>query len=180
MEATNRAEAALQKFFDRMAVLHRARFHGFHHICSSEVTLDEITINPAPISARVSAHIVKELSEGDVLRACTGPWSHLAQTFRHAATADDEVARFLMLYHVLLLTCGDDQASVEKYLLSEDPGLPTTPSPRGGWPETVLTRLRNEVAHPERKVPLETTRREMKRWVGRLEDFARSAVLRKL
>lgn len=68
--------------------------------------------------------------------------------FRFALAQENSVAKFLFLYSVLLILYGDRQANVDSYIRRVEPTIQENSSPHNpNARETILTRLRNEVAH---------------------------------
>lgn len=59
----------------------------------------------------------------------------------------EPIGRFVALYALLLSEAGDSQAEVDRLILGFDPNTQQTASPKSGRPETLYTRLRNELAH---------------------------------
>jgi hypothetical protein len=112
-----------------------------------------------------------------VLEQATPPGEVHYQLFRSARLATSPVEEFMILYQVLLILAGDRQEDVDKFIVSEEPSIPQTPSPhRQGAMETVYTRLRNELGHKRAAVNLDTTRAEMRARVDGLRALAKRAI----
>jgi hypothetical protein len=97
---------------------------------------------------------------------------------RSALQSISPVDKFMHLYHILLMLCGDKQKAVEEFIdkNSVEPP-PMTPDPRDASKmETVYTRLRNEFAHPTRGVPVEDIKKGMADWVGTLAQLTKQAI----
>jgi hypothetical protein len=112
-----------------------------------------------------------------VLEQATPPGEVHYRLFRSARLATSLVEEFMILYQVLLMLVGDRQEDVDKFIVSEEPSVPQTPSPhRLGVMETVYTRLRNELGHKRARVNLDTTRAEMRARVDGLRALAKRPI----
>ncbi len=75
------------------------------------------------------------------------------QLFLEAMRLQHPVAKFISLYHLVILLCGSDaQSDIDNYIISHQPGvqmdlLPTGRVRGGRTHETVHTKLRNELLH---------------------------------
>jgi len=175
--ARTSATAHLERFLDRITLHHGARFHDFRFVCCTRQLSDGITIIPAPATAMASVHVVRDLSQDELLNTYQTPLPTLAGTLRHAWASSDVTVRFLLLYQLVLLVCNDSQDEVDAFIRSKMPEVPNTPSPYKPRDETVFTKLRNEIAHNRPDTSLASTRREMSQWVEQLGSLARQAVL---
>jgi hypothetical protein len=104
-------------------------------------------------------------------------------TFRTALQCGTATERFMHLYHLLMMFNGDDQKTVEAFIVGQDPTVLRTPDPRdvakgkaNPRMETIYTRLRNEFAHADRKVDLARTKAEMAENVSSLARFVKRAI----
>ena len=82
--------------------------------------------------------------------------------YREAFGAADGVERFMRLYGLLLMLCGDSQKRVDQVIRRYDPDVEQTQSPIGNFRETIYTRLRNELGHAREGVDPNTTVNEMR------------------
>lgn len=175
-DARDRALLALEQLLDRLAVSFGARFHSPRFL-GAEQHDHGLRIMPPPASCRASAHLVRSVTELEVRSAAALPWTPLARAFRHATACDDVVARYVLLYQLLLFTCDDLQSTVDAYILRKAPATPCSHTPRGRGHETIFTRLRNELAHVRVGTSHESTRRELGRCLPAFQTITREAVL---
>jgi len=83
----------------------------------------------------------------------------LISLFRHAIATDEPIIQFLILYLILYDKFGN-QPEVDRQIILHAPTTPQSISPHSGKPETIYTRLRNEIAH-RAKVGPDATRAEI-------------------
>jgi hypothetical protein len=86
--------------------------------------------------------------------------------FRCAISSDEPIVQFLLLYLILDGIFGD-QKNIDKHILDNVPTTHQSVSPRNGRPETIYTRLRNEIGHRAFVNP-EATKREI---MNNLDSF---------
>jgi hypothetical protein len=86
------------------------------------------------------------------------------------------VEEFMHLYHILLMLYNDSQPEVDRFIESQEPGVPKTLSSHTGKMETVYTKLRNELGHKRARVNLENTKREMGHWLPGLIALTKRAI----
>ena len=121
----------------------------------------------------VSPEVVK-----DSLEAASPAGMSYYGLFRSACQAESRAEEFLQLYRIVLSLCGK-QDDVDKWIKTQEPQVPETPSadPRKrGTMETVYTRLRNEFGHTRLGVDLNNTKKEMSDRLERLRELARVAI----
>ncbi len=90
----------------------------------------------------------------------------LISLFRHAISSDDPVVQFMILY-LILYEMYRNQSAVDKHIMEVAPTTPQSISPHTRNPETVYTRLRNEITHRTNVGP-EITRAEI---IKHLDEF---------
>jgi len=118
------------------------------------------------------AATVKSELEQDVL-----PGEHNYGLFCSAGLAASPVEEFMLLYNLLLMLHNDKQGDVDAFIVREDPGVPSTPSPhKAGVMETVYTRLRNELGHHRLVVNLDNTRTKIAGRLAGLRALAKRAI----
>jgi len=87
------------------------------------------------------------------------------EIFRSALRIDDAASRFMVLYGAILMSIfKDSQEKVDAFVLSKQPSVPTNlpfKNRKSGVPETVYTRLRNEIGHVRPNATIDGTRAEM-------------------
>lgn len=93
-----------------------------------------------------------------------------------AVSVPEPIGRFIALYSLLLTIGNDRQAEVDRLILAVEPSTHQTPSPNSGQPETVYTRLRNELAHARQTATVFSTHEEIQLHLGRFEWIAKSIV----
>jgi hypothetical protein len=66
--------------------------------------------------------------------------------YRAALDIEESLARFMLLYGILLLVCGDSQKKVDNCICRLRPEIPR-PKNRSGNRETIYSKLRNDLGH---------------------------------
>lgn len=101
--------------------------------------------------------------------------------FRSALSLDDALSKFMAIYNIVLLLNNDSQEEVDTFAFSVQPGIATN-SPfrprRSGMPETIYTRLRNQVGHVRPGTTIEQTRTEMQNNLTGLIQLAQELIRR--
>lgn len=97
--------------------------------------------------------------------------------YRSAVATDDAIARYMLLYMILLYIFDDSQNKVDKFIRTQDSGVEYKDKPKGfNGKETVYTRLRNQIGHRRKDTSIEDTRTEMNRHVQGLERLVKVAI----
>ena len=180
-KATDVNTAALNRIaFQRTLVVEPAHITG-HHFVPLEETPGVLSIQSGShVLVGGDARMVVGLVGGTVkaeLEIANPLGERNYGLFRSALQATSPVEEFMLLYNLLLMLHNDSQADVDSFILREEPGVPTMPSPRNpGAMETVYTRLRNEVAHRRPGVKLENTRTEIAGRVAGLRARTKRAI----
>lgn len=136
------------------------------------------------VPAEVAPQPPREVSDAEwavVRDAALRPESTLdlaLDVYLQGATHGDAIGAFILLYHSLLLVCGDRQAQVDACILAADPKVPTSPSPLHGRPETLYTRLRNELLHIRNGRGPTKTRRAIEAELASFRRTVREVLLR--
>ncbi len=92
----------------------------------------------------------------------------LMKRFNFARGLVDPVSRFLSLYAMLSTVAEDKQAVIDRLIHEEEPTVAWSPS-KDGRPETIFTRLRNELAHYREGVSAFRTHDEISLHIARFE-----------
>lgn len=79
----------------------------------------------------------------------------LVNIFSYAIRIDEPVVQFMLLY-LVLYEIFKDQKSIDKYIMKVSPSTLQVPSPHNNKPETIYTKLRNEITHRVDSSPEET------------------------
>jgi hypothetical protein len=93
----------------------------------------------------------------------------LLKRFNFARSLKDPVSRFLSLYAMLSSIAKDRQQEIDRLIRAEEPTVASSVSTRNGKPETIFTRLRNELAHHRDGVSVFSTHQEIALHVSRFE-----------
>ena len=101
--------------------------------------------------------------------------------YRFCLGQKDSLARFLSLYHLILIIAADEresQLSVDRAIARIDPTVEWTVKPniKGKKLETKFTRLRNEIAHRRPGKTLVETRKEIDESVDSLRAIAKKLI----
>jgi hypothetical protein len=119
-------------------------------------------------SARLLMSIQPAILKAELEQASTTKEA-LFGLFRSARQSQSPIEEFLHLYNLLLMLCGDDQPTVDAFILAQNPVIQTRdPRPKRKRMETIYTRLRNELGHHRKNVNLSNTKAEMS---GRLSEL---------
>lgn len=98
--------------------------------------------------------------------------------FRSARLSTGPVEEFMHLYWLILSLFEDDQARVDRFILSVEPEVLQTHSPKKrGAMETTYTRLRNEFSHKRTGSDAERTKLEMGVQLRGLRRVAQQAII---
>lgn len=101
------------------------------------------------------------------------------EMFRAALCLTDPLATFMALYNIVLSLSEDLQEKVDQFVISIQPGIPTNPSyrnRRSAIPETIYTRLRNEVGHIRPGTTIQGTRNEMTKNLAGLIEVTKQII----
>jgi len=93
-----------------------------------------------------------------------------------ACSVPEPIGRFIALYSLLLTVGNDLQPEVDRLILTVEPTTHQTPSPKTRQPETLYTRLRNELAHVRVTATLFSTHEEIELHLERFEWIVKSIV----
>jgi hypothetical protein len=110
--------------------------------------------------------------------------------YRSARLSRSPVEEYMHLYNILLMLFDDEQAEIERFIFTQEPGVqwkyrPELPREKErrlkGQPvkpvkETVYTRLRNEFGHKREDVNLDDTKAEMTKCLSALRTLTKQAV----
>lgn len=98
--------------------------------------------------------------------------------YRFSIKQKDPLARFMLLYNILLFLNGEKQKKVDAFIISCDPEVLKTLSPKSpNTFETIYTRLRNEIAHSRNDVIPEHTIKEIAVNVATFQMIVKTAIL---
>ena len=97
------------------------------------------------VCSKLSDNSIQRLQRALATKAHTRP-NLLIQMFRHAIDSEQAVVQFLTLYHILDVLYVD-QVEIDKQIRSIEPDTLLSINSQTKQPETVYTRLRNEVNH---------------------------------
>jgi hypothetical protein len=103
--------------------------------------------------------------------------------FRSALLSTSPVEEFMHLYNILLMLFDDEQAAVDDFITTQNPGVAKKQRPpikrlrkRSLKEETVYTRLRNELGHKRADVNLDDTKADMKKHLSELITLTKRAI----
>jgi hypothetical protein len=100
----------------------------------------------------------------------------LVKRLNFTCSVPEPIGRFIALYSLLLTIGNDRQSEVDKLILGIEPTTHQTLSPKTGKPETLYTRLRNELAHDRQTATLFSTHEEIQLHLKRFEWIVKSIV----
>lgn len=99
----------------------------------------------------------------------------LVNIFSYAIKIDEPVVQFMLLY-LILYEIFKDQKSIDKYIMKVSPRTLQVPSPYNNKPETIYTKLRNEITHRVDSSP-EKTRNGIMSNTHSLKYIAHTAIM---
>lgn len=102
----------------------------------------------------------------------------LVNIFSYAMRVEEPVVQFMLLY-LILYEIFKDQKSIDRYIMKLSPDTLQVPSPHNNKPETIYTKLRNEITHRVDSSP-EDTRSGIISNAHRLKCIARTAIMSEL
>ncbi len=79
----------------------------------------------------------------------------LVNIFSYAIKIDGPIVQYMLLY-LILYELFKNQKSIDKYIMPVSPNTLQVPSPHNNKPETIYTKLRNEITHRVDSSPEET------------------------
>ena len=98
--------------------------------------------------------------------------------FAFANSESDAISRFSFLYNLLLQMSGDEQAKVNSSILKIAPDCEQSISPLNRKPETVYTRLRNELAHKRQGTRYSETKLEISSNIDEFSELVKEIIKR--
>lgn len=99
----------------------------------------------------------------------------LARLHRTAQGMPDGIGKFLLLYGALLVMHGETQAKVDDYLLRERPDILMVQGKHRY--ETIVSHIRNQIAHPEDNIDVQTLAHQAKTYCHVLIGLVRSQII---
>jgi hypothetical protein len=104
------------------------------------------------------------------------------QKYRSCLSNKDTIAKFMLLYNLLLVIAGETQAKAEELIVEYEPEAENTKMLNEFTKklETVYTRLRNEIAHSKKGCSAEKTRSEIDFCINKFQEIVRKAVLEEI
>ena len=138
------------------------------------LSLASIARSTSKASATCILHRPKaEAIYKSLLEQQTLPGETQCDLYRTLIGVQDVVARFMALYLILMSFHDDNQSKVDKFIIECKPDVIITRRPgKQAIPETVYSRLRNQIGHNRNK-SLEETRQEMEQHVVGLQEIVK-------
>lgn len=104
----------------------------------------------------------------------------LMKRLNYCRLISEPIGRFLSFYVLLCSQCHDKQADVDKLIRQVDSNVALFVSPKDGKPETIFTKLRNELAHNRAGVSIIETRQEIELHLTRFEWIVQTILARSI
>lgn len=126
-----------------------------------------------------SVRAIRGLQAADIrstLEAAAPPGERHYWRYRSSRASSTHVEEFMHLYSMLLELVGEKQERVDAFIRQVEPGVAMSISCHTGKPETIYTRLRNEVGHRRPGTTIQSTRAEMVANIGGLREIVRAAI----
>ncbi|MBD1913674.1 MULTISPECIES: hypothetical protein [unclassified Leptolyngbya] len=99
--------------------------------------------------------------------------------FYFAIGLEDPLAQFMALYNIILSLKGDKQEQVDKFVITKQPNIHTNLpfySRKSGMPETIYTKLRNQIGHSRSGTTVQSTREAMRKNLPGLIEVVREVI----
>jgi len=141
----------------------------------------QINTGPICFSIPKKPKIPNEEQLFNALQFATGDNAEIEIYLRQyvfANSESNEIVRFSFLYNLLLQIVGDKQSKVDESILDVDPHCEQTISPLNGKPETVYTRLRNELAHKRENSKYSETKMTIEKIVNDFSKVVKKIILK--
>lgn len=104
----------------------------------------------------------------------------LLKRFNFSKAIEEPIGKFVSLYSLLSSQCGDQQTEIDKLIEGVDSNVGKSLSPKTGRPETIFTRLRNELAHHREGTSVVETHRSVEVHLQRFEWIVKVIVGRRI
>jgi hypothetical protein len=104
----------------------------------------------------------------------------LLKRFNFSRAIQEPIGKFVSLYSLLLSRCQDNQTETDKQIEAVEPNVAKSISPKTGKPETIFTRLRNELAHDRPGIAVVETHRGISLHLPRFEWIVKVVVQRSI
>jgi hypothetical protein len=104
--------------------------------------------------------------------------SGLTRLHRTAQGMPDGIGKYLLLYGALQVMYGDTQAKVDAELLKRRPDTLLMQGKRR--PETIVSHVRNLIAHPEGDIDIQTIARQAEAYCPMLSEIVRDELIRQV
>lgn len=95
----------------------------------------------------------------------------LKRAFRTALTIDDPISRYLMFYGILYILCGETQKKVDDYIKERIPDILIVAGKGNYGPQTIITKIRNNIGHPDESIHLEELATNVNRYIETVKDL---------
>ncbi len=93
-----------------------------------------------------------------------------------ACGISEPIGKYIALYQLLLGVCNDRQSELDQLILHFEPSTHQTPRPKDGRPETLYTRIRNELAHARPSANPFSTYQEVTLHLARFEWIVKQII----
>jgi hypothetical protein len=169
-------------------------FCFFHNTKSSEIVLALQKLESTDKNGNKTIHVYRDLVRRRIISATVTrhvdkldprfiDLVNADKQFGFAMQVDDPVARYMLLYSLLLQTKEDRQKEVDRFICIKDKDVKTSKSPQRPKPvksppqdETIYTTLRNEIGHVRKGSTFKETCRQIGVKVKGLEDLTKLAI----
>ncbi len=173
----------VEEFLDRISLVENHRVHfvqysgyqddneNFHEHKTSSGCFAKLTAGIADPLAYYANSRLKCLLTGKVNPGLT-------RLHRMAQGMPNGIGKYLLLYGALQVMFGETQAEVDSKLLALRPDTLMVHGKHR--PETVLSRLRNMIAHPENDIDVQTLSVQAEKYCPMLCEIVRNELVRQI
>lgn len=95
----------------------------------------------------------------------------LKRAFRTTLSITDPISKYLMFYGILYVLCDEKQLKVDDYIKKRIPNIQIIPGNGTFTPQTIITWIRNRIAHPDGKMDLDEITNNSGRYIETLKDL---------
>ena len=178
--ALNEAASEVEELLDRLALIDNHRIVSFQYVGFTD---ENGTFHKPSRQGGAFATATAGIPDPDkyygneqqkkILAGRINPG--IARLHRTAQGMPNGIGKFLLLYGAIQVIHGDTQAKVDDYLLIEQPTILMVQGKHRI--ETIITHIRNEIAHPENNVDVQTLAHHAETYCPMLIDLVRKTLV---
>lgn len=169
------AKRLADEFADRLSLIknHDIKFLQYvGYFNNNEVfVLDKKVIALKPGTGHIIYNPKKYYSELHQKNIINDPKnSSLKRVYRNSLSLNDSISQYLILYALLQILIDGNQQQVDNYIKEKINGIPMI-SNRDRKSETIITKTRNMIAHPNEKLKMEELTNNVNLYLEQLREL---------